>query len=1027
MSKVSFLLCSLLLSLTAYAQEITVSGKVTSGSDELPGVTVSVKGQTRGTVTGIDGSYQIKVKANETLQFSFIGYETVTEHVNKRSIINVAMKEASVLVEEVVISVPYGTAKKSTFTGSAGYVGGATIEKSQVSNVSKALQGTVPGLQSFSSSGQPGSDATILIRGVGSVNASSAPLYVVDGVPYDGSLSSISSSDIASVTVLKDAASAALYGSRAANGVIMIATKQGQKNSALTIDFSAKYGFSSRARDDYKQLNTNQYFQLFWEALRNDELAQGKSAAEAAASASKKLVPSLGINPYGTAIPEPVGNDGKLISGANPLWDDSWDDALSQDAHYTDINLSVSGGGQNSKYFISGGYMDDQGAYVSSGFKRYNIRASITTDIRKWLQVGLNLSGTHSIQDYPKQDDSNTANIIGVARGIPSFYPVYQRDPATGAYILEEGDRVFDFGKYRATAYKNQNKVATMPLDKNEIKRDAASMRGYVQLTPLAGLTFRSSLNVDYNSRFDHDYTNPSIGPGAATGGSVSKSNTRTVGMTFNNVLTYQRTINKVHNFQVMAGHEYYEFNTSNFNGSRSGIVMDGFYEPDAASVLGSFGGNSDQYKLLSFFGNAEYSYNQKYFLSASVRTDGSSRFHPDNRWGTFWSVGGSWKIMQESFLENAAHTWLSNLSLRASYGAQGNDDISYYAYQALYSIKNNLGESGLVASRLATPKLSWETNLNLNIGLDFGFWNNRLTGTIEFFERRSKDLLFSKDLVPSTGFSSTSQNIGAIKNYGWEFQLSGFPIATKDWKWRLSANATTYKNKIVSLPSEVMWSGNKKWVEGGSLYDFYLIEWAGINPENGNAQWYRYKDGEKIKTEDYSSTTDNDKIKSGNSLPKVTGGLQSDLSFKNFELSAMFAYTIGGKIYNGDKTSLLSQGSAGATWSVDMLDRWTPENPNADVPRLTTLAKSSWTNSSNHWLVDRSYLRLKTVTLSYNLPKSILKTITFNSASIFVQAENLFTICGEQGMDPEQTYGGSTYYRYPAMKTISFGLNVKL
>lgn len=655
------------------------------------------------------------------------------------------------------------------------------------------------------------------------------------------------------------------------------------------------------------------------------------------------------------------------------------------------------------------------------------MRTSITTDVRKWLQVGLNLSGSHSIQDYPKQDDSNTANVIGVARGIPSFYPVYERDFTTGEYLLEEGNRIFDFGKYRATAYKNQNKVATMPLDKNQIKRDAASLRGYVQITPLEGLTFKSSLNLDYNSRFNHDYVNPSIGPGAPTGGSVSKSNARTVGMTFNNVLTYQRTINKLHNFQIMAGHEYHEYNTSNFRGSRSGLVADGFYEPDAASVLGSFSGNSDQYKLLSFFGNAEYSYYQKYFLSASIRTDGSSRFHPDNRWGTFWSVGGSWKIMQESFLEDVAHTWLSNLSLRASYGAQGNDDISYYAYQALYAIRNNLGESGLVASRLATPQLSWETNLNFNIGLDFGFWNNRLTGTVEFFERRSKDLLFSKNLVPSTGFSSTSQNIGAIKNYGWEFQVSGYPVVTKDWKWRLSVNATTYKNKIVSLPSEVMWSGNKKWVKDGSLYDFYLIEWAGINPENGNAQWYRYKDGEKIITEDYSSTTTNDRIKSGNSLPKVTGGFQSDLTFKGFELSTAFAYTIGGKIYNSDKTSLMSQGSAGSTWSADMLNRWTPDNRDTDFPRLTTLPKSSWTNSSNRFLVDRSYLRLKTATLSYKLPKNVLKAITFQSTSIFVQAENLFTICGEQGLDPEQTYDGSTYYRYPAMRTVSFGFNVKL
>ena len=1028
MSKFYLFLCSLLFCAVAYAQDITVTGKVTAGGEEIPGVAVFVKGQTRGTITGIDGSYSIQVKGNESLVFSFIGYETVTEQVNKRKVINVELQETSQMVDEVIITVPYGTAKKSTFTGSASFIPAGTIEKAQVSSVSKALQGTVAGLQSFSSSGQPGSDATIFIRGVGSVNASTNPLYVVDGVPYDGALSSIASSDIESITVLKDAASAALYGSRAANGVIMITTKQGTKESAPTVDFSAKYGFSSRARADYDQVNTNQYFELYWEAMRNYRMDNGYSAADAAAYASSNLTGNLGINPYGSAFPEPVGLDGKLVSGANPLWNDSWDDALSQDAHYSDLNIRVSGGSKNSKYFASAGYMNDQGAYICSGFKRYTLRANITSDIRKWLQVGLNLSGTHSVQDSPKQDDSAISNVVAFARSLPSFYPVYQRDMKTGAYLLDEnGDRMFDYGEYRPNSYAKYNLLASMPHDKREVKRDAASLRGYVQVTPIEGLTYKMSLNVDYNSKFLHNYDNPTYGPGSISGGEVSKQNYRTTGMTFNNVVNYQRTINDNHNIRVMVGQEYYEYNTSNFGGTRSKVIMDGFYEPDAASSLSDFSGDSDQYKLLSYFGSAEYSYASKYFLSGSVRTDGSSRFHPDHRWGTFWSVGASWKIMQEAFMAETSG-WLSNLSLRASYGAQGNDQVGYYAYQALYSIRNNLGESGLHAYRLATPNLSWETNLNTNVGLDFGLWNNRLSGTVEYFERRSKDLLFSKDLVPSSGFSSMDENIGAIKNYGWELQIAGYPIVTKDWKWKLSLNATTYKNKITSLPADEMWSGNTKWVKGGSLYDFYLVEWAGVNPENGNPMWYRYNnDGEKVTTEDYSSTTTSDKVKCGNSLPKWTGGIQSDLSYKDFSLSFLFSYSLGGKIYNGDKLSLMSQGPTGTSWSVDMLDRWTPENTNTDVPRLTTSPKSSWTNSSDRFLVDRSYLRLKNITFSYNLPKTILNTLTLKDASIFFQAENMLTFTKQQGLDPEQTVGGSTYYRYPAMKTISFGINVKL
>jgi len=1022
----------LLVAFAQTSETYIIRGRVTDSSGSgLPGVTIHLKNDVgTGTITDVDGNYSIPAKKNDHLIFTFVGFEQYQTQVLSNSPVNVTLKENETELDEVIITVPYGTARKSTFTGSAGVISGNIIEKSQVSNVSKALQGTVAGLQSFSSTGQPGSDATIRIRGIGSVNASSSPLYVVDGVPYDGSLSSIASSDIESITVLKDAASATLYGSRAANGVIMITTKQGQKGGAPTIEISSKFGFSDRARRDYDQLTTNQYFELFWEALRNNRLDNGLNAADAAAYASSNIVGMIGINPYGTGNLEPVGLDGKLKSGLNPLWDDDWNDALSQDAHYTDINVKVSGGSSNSKYFLSAGYLNDQGAVIESGFKRYTLRANLTSDIKKWLQVGINLSGTHSIQDYPKQDDSAISNVILFGRAVPSFYPVYERDLATGAYLTdpETGERIFDYGAYRATSYARYNLLGSMPHDLNRIKRDAASIRGYIQIEPIENLTFRSSVNIDYNSRFDHYYANPTYGPDAVSGGSVSKSNTRTTGTTINNVLNYSRDINSVHKIHLLAGHEYYEFNTSNFGGSRQKVIMDGFYEPDAASLLSSFYGNSDQYKLLSFFGSGEYSYNNRYFLSASVRSDGSSRFHPDKRWGTFWSVGGSWRVIEETFLANAKDKWLSNLMLRASYGAQGNDNIGYYAYQALYSIQNNLGESGLIASRLATPELSWETNLNLNIGLDFGFFNNRLSGSVEFFERRSKDLLFSKNLVPSSGFSSTSQNIGAVKNYGWEFTLEGYPVSTKDWKWRLSVNATTYKNKIISLPSAEMWSGTKKWVKGGSLYDFYLVEWAGVNPETGEPQWYKYNDnGEKVITEDYSSTAAKDKVKSGSSLPDLSGGFQSDLSFKGFELSALFVYTIGGKIYNGDKLSLQHQGSAGRTWSVDMLDRWTPENTNTDVPRLTTEPKSSWTNQSTRFLVDRSYLRLKTVTLSYTFPKNWLIPVGVKNANVFVQAENLFTITKEQGLDPEQTFDGTTYYRYPTMRTISFGLNVKL
>lgn len=1033
MSRSLTLLCMLLFCIATYAQRITVSGKVTAGGEGLPGVTVAVKGSTNGTITSMDGDYSLQTEPQNTLVFSFIGYETQEVPINGQKTINIEMHESSIAIDEVVIAVPYGTAKKSTFTGSASVIDKKIIAASQVSSVSKALQGTVAGLQSFSTSGQPGEDASIYIRGVGSANATTTPLYVVDGVPYDGALSSISSQDIASVTVLKDAAAASLYGSRAANGVIMITTKQGQNGSAPTIQLSAKYGFSSRAVRDYDQLSTNDYFMLQWEALRNSYMDNGQSAESAAQTASSILATTatggLGINPYGTQYPQPVGTDGKIVAGATPLWDDSWEDALSQDAHYTDISASISGGSERTKYYFSLGYLNDQGAYICSGFKRYNLRTNITTDLRKWLQVGLNVSATHSVQDYPKQDDTAIGNIVLAARSIPSFYPVYERDLTTGEYLLDEnGNRIYDYGNYRKGSYNGYNFAQSMLYDKKEYKRDAASIRGYLQITPLEGLSYKMSLNIDYNSRFAHFYDNPTYGKEPLTGG-VEKENVRTTGLTYNNVINWNHTFNENHDVRLMAGQEYYEYNTSNFGGSRTGVITDGYYEPDVASTLSSFYGNSDQYKLLSFFGSAEYSYQSKYFVSASVRTDGSSRFHPDHRWGTFWSFGGSWKISREKFLEEAANDWLTNLTLRASYGAQGNDNVGYYAYKALYEIGSSFGESTLHASRLETPELSWETNLNLNVGLDFGFWSNRLNGTIEFFQRASKDLLFARDLIPSGGFSSIDANIGKLKNYGWEFTINGTPVLTKDWTWKLSVNATTYKNEIVELPTDVMWQSTKKWVKGGSLYDFWLYEWAGVNPENGNPQWYYTDtDGSRKITEDYSSLTSDDKVKVGSSLPKVSGGFQSDLTWRDLSLSMLFSYAIGGKLYNNDYKSMISvSGGNGSTLSKDMLNRWTPENRYTDIPRLSYDQTSYFTSSSSRWLVNRSFLRLKTVTLSYNLPEKWLHYATIKQASIFLQGENLLTFCHQQGLDPEQPINGMVSYRYPAMKTFSFGINVTL
>ena len=994
----------------AFAQGKQITGVIKDGTGEpMIGVNVLVKGTTNGTITDFDGKFAISdVKNSDVLTITYVGYVQQSIPVGNQTSFNIILKEDTETLDEVVV-IGYGTVKKRDLTGSVASVSNETLTANPVSDVSQALQGKLAGVSVVSQDGRPGAEVSIRVRGGGSITQSNDPLFIVDGFPVS-SISDIPADQIETIDVLKDASSTAIYGARGANGVILVTTK-GAKTDKLSVTYNG-YVQTKAAAKTLDPLSAQDYVKDQWAYADALERTGGAVSAD-------------GVAKY-FGLGAAYGNH--FADYANVDVHDWTDDVLRNAIAHTH-NLSISGGSEKTKYYFSLGYLDDQGAYICSGFKRYNLRSNITTDLRKWLQVGLNVAASHSIQNYPKQNDTAIGNIVLAARDIPSFYPVYERDMTTGEYILDEnGNRVYDYGTYRKGSYNGYNFAQSMLYDKKEYKRDAASIRGYLQITPIEGLSYKMSLNIDYDSKFTHNYNNPTYGKQPLTG-SVEKGNDRTTGMTYNNVINWNHTFKEDHDVRLMAGQEYYEFNTSNFSGSRTGVITDGYFEPDVASTLSSFGGNSDQYKLLSFFGSAEYSYKSKYFVSASVRTDGSSRFHPDHRWGTFWSFGGSWKISREKFLEEASNNWLSNLTLRASYGAQGNDNVGYYAYKALYSIGSSLGESTLHASRLETPELSWETNLNLNVGLDFGFWSNRLNGTIEFFQRSSKDLLFARDLVPSSGFSSIDANIGKLKNYGWEFTISGTPVMTKDWTWKLSLNATTYKNEIVELPTDVMWQSSKKWVKGGSLYDFWLYEWAGVNPENGKPQWYyTAEDGSRQVTEDYSSLTPDDKVKVGSSLPKLSGGFQSDLSWKNLSLSMLFSYAIGGKLYNNDKISMMSvKGGNGSSMSEDMLNRWTPENRYTDIPRLSYNQTSYFTSSSSRWLVNRSFLRLKTVTLSYTLPKNWIHFATLKDASIFVQGENLLTFSHQQGLDPEQPISGVVSYRYPAMKTFSFGINVTL
>jgi TonB-linked SusC/RagA family outer membrane protein len=1021
------LVLALLLSTGLFAQQRQVQGQVLSAENKqpLPGVTVKINRTSLGTTTDQEGRFQLNLPGSKSvLSVSFIGRETVETEVHEGDAnVTVFLKLANTTLEEVV-AVAYTNVKRSGYPGAVSTVSSDKINNRLTPNITNALQGLVTGLQTTSSNGQPGNSSTIRIRGVGSINASSAPLFVVDGAPYDGDINALNVADIASISVLKDATAANLYGSRAANGVIIITTKQGKKGES-TVNATFNQGWSSRAVKDYDKINTDQYFELYWEALRNKQLTNGQSAAQAATTASARIVADLGINPYGTAYPQPVGTDGKIVAGAHPLWNDNWEKGIQQSGKYTQAQLSLSGGNDKSTYYVGGGYVNNEGAYLGSGFKRYNVRSNITLQAKPWLQTGINLSGSSSVQDYPASSDSRTDNVVLFGRTIPNFYPIYQRN-ADGTYKLgPNGQKQFDYGDYRpSAALARENLIGSLPLDKNKNTNENISARTFLDASFTKALHFKTSYNIDYVNNNSLTYTNPTFGGDAEIGGAISKDNGRKLSYTWNNILTYDADLTGGHHLNLLAGHEYYYFNYSTLSGSRQKFVLPDLYEPAAASQLNDFTGISDNYAKLSFFGQGQYNYLNRYFFTASVRRDGSSRFSPDSRWGTFWSTGASWRIAEEAFLRPVS--WLNALTLKGSYGASGNDNLStYYAYLALFGIQNNLGNGGVITSRLATPGLKWESNLNLNIGLDFGLFDNRLYGSFNYYNRTSKDLLYAKPMAASTGFGSISANIGALRNTGVELELNVIPVSTRDFKWNIGLNVAHNTNKITELPQKEIISGTKKLMVGKSIYEFYLREWAGVDAKTGNPLWYQNDaDGKKVTTTNYASAT---QYYAGSALPDVTGGLTNTLNYKNFELSFLLAYSIGGKVLDLDYVSLLSGGaSPGRSWSTELLERWTPEHTSSDVPRLTT-DNLNWTSSSTRFLYSATYARLKTVSLGYSLPSQLLSRIGIRSAKVYALGENLLTFYGHQGMDPEQSVDGTTYYQYPAMKTFSLGIQIGL
>ena len=1017
MKKYFYLFFFLILTQFSWAQNRTISGKVIGKKDNLPvpGATIRVEGTNTGTQTNSDGSFTVQIADKGVLGVSFIGYLKQTVQTDSRNQYEIFLTEDATALQEVVINAAYGTSDKKAFTGSATVIGAERIMSTQPTNISQSLQGTSPGVQVLNTNGAPGSDATIVIRGLSSVGGGNKPLYVLDGMPYDGNLNSINPNDIESMTVLKDAAATTLYGSRAANGVLVITTKKGA-SSKPTINIRSNFGYSDMAVSYPDRLSPQQILEVSWEALRNGRLDRGISPEIAAQYATDNVVleyfQDKNKNVYNT--PTPIGLDGKLKPDAVQLFEGDWLGEYFSPRLRQEYSLDISGAvGENNKtsYFISGSYLNDKGSFKVQEFGRFSGRVNVTSQVKKWLSLGTNLSYTHSNQQNPNVQARFT-------RVMPTLYPVYEWDYTNNTYVRDPyGNLMPDFGDRTRTEWRGWNPGFVSDyknpydwnFDYNQV--DNMSTRNFVEAQILPFLKFRSGLSTDYQMTSGHNYQSATLTSTAATGGWSSRWADRKFTFTFNNLLTFDKDFG-LHNVNVLVGQEMYRARYNYLSASKQRFALGGLYELGAAAEMSASSSSEDNYRLMSYLSRVEYNYNEKYYLSASFRKDGSSRFSADNRWGNFWSVGGAWIISGEHFLHDVS--WIDNLKLRGSHGVVGNDQVAagYYAYQGLYATgRNDYNDPGVLLSKLPTPNLVWESNVQTDIGIDFQLLGRRLHGSVDWFSRTSKDLIFARPLAPSVGLSSISENIGDVRNTGMELELGTYVLKNKNFTWNIDLNASRYKNEITRLPQNEIIEGRFKMVEGKSRYEFFLVDWAGVSPTTGNNTWYKYNaDGGREVTEVYSDVNNNDQKRfQGSSLPDLFGALTNSFTFKGFDLSVMMYYSVGGKLYDADYAEGVRY-RRGFNMATDILDRWTPENTNTKIPRISEFTQTNVGAGSSQYLFNNSFLRLRNVSLGYTIPKTITDKMRVGNIKFFAQGTNLLTwgAAAKRGTDPETGLNGT-------------------
>ncbi len=1045
--RLTMFLASLFLSIGMAFSQTIISGTVVSADDGEPiiGATIRLVGTNLGAVTDANGKFSFTQRQGvKQITVSYVGYETQTLSIKQGMFVE--LKPDQTQLDEVIV-VAYGTQKKSSFTGSADNIDGEKLELRPISNVAKGLEGNASGVQVTSASGQPGSSPSIRIRGFGSINASSAPLYVVDGIPYDGSLASLNPSDIESMTVLKDASAGALYGARGANGVVMITTKKGKEGKAQ-VTWRSTAGWSSRALPKYDLVDQKEYVQLFYEALRNSYVTKSGYSWEAAeAQARATLTGNLGgelYNPFKNYTWDQIIDPatGQVRADAQSAWDENWFDQVKRDnAFRHEHQLNINGGTDKTRYLMSLGYLNEDGILQTTRFQRYNARVNVETQVTDWFAANLNATLAHTFSNFSDYDGTATSNVWYSSQFISPLFPLYKKNLDGTDLLDENGNRQLDYGDSelgkRPGSYNDYNPLGGLVDDKAWSKADIAGLRtGLVFGTDskkagwLQGLKLSLNFGMDYHNSLAMRYMNMYHGNQANAGGLITKSNGRTQSYTFNQLVTWNRSFNK-HNIDLMAGHEWYAYKYEYLYTGKTNLV-EGIYELGPGANIYDADSYTDNYRINSFLSRANYNYDDKYYLSASLRTDASSRFYKDNWTGTFWSLGGNWRITSEKFMKDVK--WVDNLSFKISYGEQGNDNLSrLYAWQSLYSLGWNNGNNiGAVISSLETKDVSWEKNKNLNIGLEGVLFDQLIRFSFEYYNKKTTDMLLDYPMPTSSGFNGYLANIGDMRNTGIEAELTVAPIRTGDFRWDITWMGSTVSNKVLHLTKESpeIVSGVRVIKEGYALNTFYMAKSAGVDPATGAQLYWSYKtddNGDKVEgsdfiTSDYSDAN-NHKYYFDSRIPDLYGSISTNLSYKGLDLSVLTTYSIGGNVYDSSYRGTMEVTYPSSTWHKHALRRWQKPGDITDVPRVELNGSFA---ANDRYLIDASYFAIKNITLGYTLPKKWMRSIGIHNIRVFTSVDNLALWSHLDGMDPQYNFSGGTDYDYTPNKTWTLGFEIK-